>query len=360
MMRLKRASRTELGRAASMSLATTGRIVESLVSEGILVSAKSADDNVVQTSKRMRGRQMELLELDPQHRRVFAIHLGVPETVVSRLPLALPEKDAWEASFKTPENAEEWCEKMNALWKQMSISSLEAAVVSLPGIVDEAKGLVLLSPNQRWLEKVDFNLVLKQILPLPFVCVQEIKALAFGQIALTPQTGDYLLVDFGTGVGAVAVSNGQLYSGPLPLCCELGHTPVPGNVRRCGCGSIGCLETLASRIGMRASAREDGWPDRWDELVAQVNKQGIPQWLARTLDATAIAIAGVLNAMGFRQVLVTGAMSELPAEVHDYLFKGISAAAVWARFGTIECHAVPRHRMVGIASVAVNHLLLDE
>jgi len=61
---------------------------------------------------------------------------------------------------------------------------------------------------------------------------------------------------------------GRLYSGPLPLSGELGHTPVLGNNRLCGCGATGCIETLISRKGLIASAQEHlQEPVSWPRLL---------------------------------------------------------------------------------------------
>ncbi len=59
-----------------------------------------------------------------------------------------------------------------------------------------------------------------------------------------PDCEDFLLVDFGEGVGGAIIVEGKPLANPLPISGEIGHTPVPGNRRPCGCGAVGCMETL--------------------------------------------------------------------------------------------------------------------
>ena len=88
-------------------------------------------------------------------------------------------------------------------------------------------------------ENVAAGYTMETVLPAihcPVLLVQEIRALALGHLTADPAAQDFLLVDFGEGVGGAIVLEGKLYSPSTPLSGELGHTPVPGNRRLCGCG----------------------------------------------------------------------------------------------------------------------------
>ena len=205
----------------------------------------------------------------------------------------------------------------------------------MPGVVDEESGRVLLSPNLKWTENTDFVHKLKIILTQPTVIFsQEIRTIALGHMAMDSEARDFLLVDSGSGLGAAAVLHGRLFDGALPLSGG-GHTPVLGNTRVCGCGSTGCSETLISRHGMLISAEENGMPTKWPELLKALEKDPLPAWMKRTLDAGAITIASALNVMGLRDVVLTGGFAELPQACISYLQDGVRADAMWARFGTV-------------------------
>ena len=71
------------------------------------------------------------------------------------------------------------------------------------------------------------------------------------------------MVDIADGVGGALMLGGRIYQGALPMSGEIGHTPIPGNNRLCGCGGRGCLETLASAARADPEpARGEGTPGR--------------------------------------------------------------------------------------------------
>lgn len=58
--------------------------------------------------------------------------------------------------------------------------------------------------------------------------------------------GDMLFVDLGTEISAGVVSNGRLHRGAQGIAGEIGHVYAgEGHVAICGCGNVGCLETVA-------------------------------------------------------------------------------------------------------------------
>lgn len=354
LMRLGGASRAQVAKATGMSQATVGRIVDDLLKESILaeVAWTGGDADAAQI-----GRPSIRLELDRKRRRFLAIQLGVHQTRMAALSLAVSDADDWPVRFATPASPEQWARAVSDASKQLSLKGPEAVVVSLPGVVDERNCKVLLSPNLGWTEGADLAALLKPLSRAPLVCVQEIRALALGQLAAEPAIEDFLLVDFGSGVGAAAVIGGKLHRGALPLSGELGHTPVIGNQRRCGCGATGCVETLISRHGLVESARENKLARTWEELLEEVRNGGLPTWMRRSLDAVSTTIAGALNVLGLRRVIITGALGDIPGAI-DYLGLAIARGAMWARFGEVTSKSAPRRRMAGMISSAIDRVLL--
>jgi predicted NBD/HSP70 family sugar kinase/DNA-binding Lrp family transcriptional regulator len=312
-------------------------------------------------SSRM-GRPGRLLRLDGTRRRLVGIELGVTRTRVGLLALGGEARDEWTVEWETEGSTEAWLRSMAVAAKRLRIRGLRGAVVSVPGIVDEAVGRVVFSPNLHWTEEEDWPALLRQVWGVPTVLVQEERALALGHQLQTGGDGDFLLVDFGDGVGGAMVVGGRLYTSPLPLSGELGHTPVIGNRRRCGCGAVGCVESLVSQRGLLRSYGEATGVRRpaWDGLVQQVAERGLPPWLTETLDAMATVIAGALNVLGLRSVVLTGSLTELPATVSQYLSDAIVRGAMWARFGAVRCETAPRRRAGGFVAVGLDKLLLPE
>src|SRR5262249_1468116 len=148
--------------------------------------------------------------------------------------------------FDTPGNERDWSSALRKVAAKIPQKSFRGILFSVPGLVDERKREILYSPNLHWTEEKSLTSLIEKVWDSPAVLIQEERALALGHHSADPEGDDFLLVDFGEGVGGAVMISAGLYTHPLPINGELGHTPVIGNDRKCGCGSTGCLETLAS------------------------------------------------------------------------------------------------------------------
>jgi predicted NBD/HSP70 family sugar kinase len=275
-------------------------------------------------------------------------------------PLSVDGEDCWPFQTKTPSSAELWIRQLKAVAERIPPHDYWGILVSVPGIVDEGRARVLFSPNLRWTEAVELPALIQQVWQIPVVLVQEERALALGHQSVDSSEEDFLLVDFGESVGSAAIVSGRLYNGPLPLKGELGHTPVPGNRRKCGCGAVGCIETLVSKQGLirsYAAEHHNVRPD-WNALQEDMAENGIPPWLVRTLDATGNGIAGALNVLGLRRLIITGILAELAPSAVEHLCKTIMRGTLWARFGHLSIEIAPRRRAAGLVAVGIDRLAL--
>jgi predicted NBD/HSP70 family sugar kinase len=348
LMRLGCASRAELAKAAGMSQPTAGKITTDLLRLGILQEVDGTNGRVPRLGR--PGQMLRLADRDP---RFVVLELGVNETRMAMLPVAVQLEDRWTQRIPTLASGAALAKELKRAASASVQGQFWGVLISVPGIVDENAGRVLFSPNLHWLESADLDKLARQVWDAPVLLVQEIRALALGQLTADPGGEDFLLVDFGQGVGGAIVLEGKLYPHPMPLSGELGHTPVAGNQRRCGCGATGCLETLVSERGLLESF---GCGD-WEALVGHVSANGIPAWLSETLAATAKVIAGALNVLGIHRVIVTGLLTELPGCV-DALSAEIKAGSMWARFGQVECQGAPRRRSAGLVAAGLDRLVL--
>lgn len=359
-LRHRTASRTQLAELADMSQATVGRIVDDLIAQEVIAEVNEAAPMAQPSASGgtpQLGRPSKPLELDRTRRRFLLIQLGVRQTRLAAVPVAIPNDEQWPVQFDTPASAEAWRAQLKKGCRQLPLTDLEAVIISSPGVVDEPNGKVLLSPNMRWAETSSFSELIESVTDAPVKVVQEIRALALGQLAAEPTLEDFLLVDFGDGLGAASVIGSALQTGHLPLSGELGHTPVLGNDRACGCGAVGCVETLVSRSGLTQTSREHGGPETWDDLINEINKRGLPKWMKQALDATANTVAGALNVEGIANALFTGTITEFPESVTDYLCEQVRRGTMWSRLGTVVCKRAPRRRMAGMICVGIDRVL---
>jgi predicted NBD/HSP70 family sugar kinase len=358
-------SRAELAKSLGLSQPTAGKIADELLRMGVLEEVdspgkgqKGAPGGGLNRAK--LGRPGRLLRLNRRRPRFLAIQLGVSETGLAALPVGADPEDRWTVTVKTPGSAEEWGRQLKIASAQFSKKQFWGALLSAPGIVDEQAGRVLFSPNLHWSESADLPGLIHGIWKIPVAMVQEERALALGHQYVQGRARDLLLVDFGEGVGGAAIVAGKLYTSPLPLSGELGHTRVLGNERPCGCGAIGCVETLVSTRGLLQSfaAAHPECPVDWSTLAESIRQNGIESWLAWALDSAAVVIAGALNVLGLHHVTVTGSLVELPPIVMEYLSLAIVKGAMWARFGQVTVEGAPRRRGAGLVAVGIDRLIM--
>jgi predicted NBD/HSP70 family sugar kinase len=349
----KVASRADLAKATGVSKPTAGKIIDDLMHAGVV-----EEFQIMNGGRLSVGRPGKQVRLATGRARFVVIELGVEFTRMGALPPALPEHERWDVEFKTPDGDEAWQKQLAQHALKLDVKRPWAVLVSTPGVVDERAGRVLLSPNLHWSERVDLPRLLRQVWSAPVGLVQEVRALALGEWGTRPGDGDFMLVDIADGVGGALMLGGRLYEGALPMSGEIGHTPVPGNSRACGCGGRGCLETLASERGLVQSLAESrGRGDSFAEVVASAEREP-PAWMRATLDALAMSIAGGLNAYGVRRVVLVGRVTELPAPATDYLVGAIQRAAMWSRFDAVAVTLAPKRRVRGLLVAGIHRFVM--
>jgi glucokinase len=82
----------------------------------------------------------------------------------------------------------------------------------------------------------------------PVYLLNDVRTATLGELTFGHGRGGKSMVFFalGTGIGGGVAIDGKLRLGPLGAAGELGHQIILPDGPRCGCGSLGCLETLAS------------------------------------------------------------------------------------------------------------------
>lgn len=358
--RLGTASRAELAKSLGLSQPTAGKIVDELLEMGVFEEINGREDETNPPPRSKAGRPARMLRLNRSKAHFLALQLGIQRTSLALPPMGVTGEDQWAIHMDTPDSAEEWARQLRKTAHHIPEKKFWGILVSVPGLLDERNNRVLYSANLHWSEQADLPMLIQKVWPAPVVLVQEEHALALGHLAADAGSDDFLLVDFGDGVGGAIVLAGKLYAHPFPISGELGHSPVAGNQRRCGCGATGCLETLASTRGLLQSFAQEtpGSSATWGALAAHIAAKGIEPWLAAALDATGNIIASALNVLGLRRVVITGSLNELPQSVLSHLSKVICRGALWARFGEVHVESAPRRRVAGMVAVGLDRLIM--
>lgn len=123
--------------------------------------------------------------------------------------------------------------------------------MSLPGIVDEEKGL-LRESYILGLQNVPLSLF-TQRLSWPCRVLNDAKAAGLAEF-YGGRAADMVYLSLGDTVGGAILWNGSLYMGGHLQAGEFGHTTLVPNGRRCYCGKAGCLDAYCSAKVLSDSA----------------------------------------------------------------------------------------------------------
>jgi glucokinase len=129
--------------------------------------------------------------------------------------------------------------------------------IGCPGPLDLKTGVVGATPNLGW-EGYPIRDRIGQALKLPASLDNDANCATYGEWWQGAGRGTSSLVGvtLGTGIGGGFIENGRLLRGASGSACEIGHTTIDLDGRRCGCDNHGCLEAYASGPNIAARARE--------------------------------------------------------------------------------------------------------
>ncbi len=134
--------------------------------------------------------------------------------------------------------------------------------IDIPGSVDPELGIVENAVNLGW-DRVELRKELQQSLgtKLPIYLQRDTYAQTLSEFfyGSAKNQKDYVFISIGSGLGAGAMVNGRLLQGSDRAALEIGHKTLPGLQTLCGCGKIGCVETILSGPGMIRTFKNLDW-----------------------------------------------------------------------------------------------------
>jgi predicted NBD/HSP70 family sugar kinase len=199
------------------------------------------------------------------------------------------------------------------------------ATVALPGLVDAARGALLVAPNLGWNEVGVVDELHERLSgpAFPLAADNEANLAALAELWEGTARGlsDVLYVSGEIGVGAGIIVGGELFRGSQGFGGEFGHMTIDAKGRPCACGSRGCLETLAGLEPLLESAGLDpagasttaGSGEPVSALATRA-RMGDQQALEALRDAghwLGIGIASAANLLNFQAVVLGGFFAQL-------------------------------------------------
>jgi predicted NBD/HSP70 family sugar kinase len=250
------------------------------------------------------------------------------------------------------------------------------ATVALPGLVDAARGALLIAPNLGWNDVAVVDELHERLAgpEFPVVADNEANLAALAELWEGTARGlrDVLYVSGEIGVGGGIIVGGELFRGAQGFGGEFGHMTMDPGGRPCGCGSRGCLETVAGLEALLEMAGLDpseaatttGSGEPVAELAGRA-RAGDETALAALREAgrwLGIAIASAANLLNFQAVVLGGFFGQLSTWLAAPIGRELEShvlASDWAVPRLLPSTLGPEAAVRGAAAQSLRRVLAD-
>jgi predicted NBD/HSP70 family sugar kinase len=250
------------------------------------------------------------------------------------------------------------------------------ATVALPGLVDAARGALLVAPNLGWNDVAVVEELHERLSgpAFPLAADNEANLAALAELWEGTARGlsDVLYVSGEIGVGAGIIVDGELFRGSQGFGGEFGHMTVDPSGRPCACGSRGCLETLAGLEPLLEAAGLDpadaatttGSGEPVSELAGRA-RMGDQQALTALRDAgrwLGIGIASAANLLNFQAVVLGGFFAQLATWLAAPIARELETHVLASQWGVprlLPSTLGPEAAVRGAAALSLRRVLTD-
>ncbi|BCY08979.1 ROK family transcriptional regulator [Actinoplanes sp. L3-i22] len=241
------------------------------------------------------------------------------------------------------------------------------ATLAVPGAVEA--GVIRSAPALGW-HDVDAGAALSRLIAaddLPVLVDKDASLAALGELyAAGPELRDFVCVTGEFDIGAGLVLGGTPLGAARGWAGELGHVMVDSAGPACVCGATGCLQCYAGLQQILAAVpgnEVSGQPYAVaiDALVSAGSPQ-IMTALDRAATALGVAISAVLNLVNVRTVLLGGNYSLLTSWLADGIQRELDHRVRTASWTAIEVRPAPLGpdaAVIGAALSAVDRVRRD-
>lgn len=137
------------------------------------------------------------------------------------------------------------------------LDRVTSIAITLPGLVNSEKGIVLQMPHYN-VSNLALGPEIYKATGLPVFIANDTRAWALAEklFGHSQDVDNSILISIHHGLGAGIILDGRVLQGRNGNIGELGHIQIDRNGKRCHCGNIGCLETVASSQAIREQVAE--------------------------------------------------------------------------------------------------------
>ena len=137
-----------------------------------------------------------------------------------------------------------------------SLTEVSSVGIGIPGIMDQATGIVPFCTNLAW-HNVPLVKLMRQEIDKPIFVNNDatVAGLAESVAGVSAGTRSSVFVTLGTGVGGGVILDGKVFMGEHGVATEIGHMITVAGGEMCTCGNRGCWERYASATAIIREGR---------------------------------------------------------------------------------------------------------
>lgn len=305
-------SRSDLTHMIDLTPTSVGKIIASLIEEGLVSECGLAADGKI-------GRNAIQLNIVPEKVLTLSIEIDVGIINAGVVDIGQHVITSHSASIQEGRPLEQITDDLVKMIEELyhrltpeQQGNLIGIGIAVPGFVDRKSGLIHQSPQMNWknyplLEQLQRRLS-KTIL-VPILVENNVKAEAMAELIYgsADKRQNALVVDVGSGLGAAYISRGRVQTGKHNIMGELGHIYVGSNGVRCTCGRYGCLRTHIARTSIEDRT---GMDFRSCVAAAKSGHALCQEVLDEAVHYMAIWIANSINLYDPEVIYLGGALQE--------------------------------------------------
>jgi glucokinase-like ROK family protein len=247
-------SRVELAALSCLDKKTITNIVNEQVASGQIRAVSRVSDGY--------GRPREMMALNGDYCYCLGVDLGgthISGVITNFRGEIMHSKNVDLHSEVEPDTLIKLCYfVIDHLLKManMQISDISGIGASIPGFLDKASGVSLISVNFPKWSNVPIRKVLKDKYGDDTDVYIDSNAIALAErwYGAGKDCSDFLVIDLGLGIGCGIVLDDKVFTGATGKSGEIGHTTVESDGPLCTCGRRGCIESLASGWALSSQA----------------------------------------------------------------------------------------------------------
>lgn len=353
-------SRAELAQRMDLSRAAMTAIVNDLLTSDVVRETESRNGQ--------SGRPPIILEINAKRGYVLGIDMGATHLGIILADFTahvLDEVEIPSIIADGPETCVRRADEQirNLLAKNnLQFSDIISIGIGVPGPIASEAGTVFAPPIMPGWDGFPIQAALEEKWGLPVALNNDAELGALGEWAYGAGRGENYLayIKVGTGVGSGLLLNGQIYRGATGSAGEIGHLTIEENGPLCTCGNAGCLEAVAGGRAIAQQAQEAVLKGQRTLLsgmgpvealtardVAAAARRGdlvSQQIIARAGRYLGIAIAGLVNLVNPRMVVVGGGVAQIGDLLLQPIRDTIARRSLQASARTVKINTAILHR----------------